>query len=85
MFKRIAFSNNKFQENSVKIGFERKIALVSNAPYVHHTDFLFVTNKLAPFQLRVDATGLEKGKVYFTEVRIFVNLLIIILFLGGRV
>ncbi|KAI6191117.1 Tripeptidyl-peptidase 2 [Aphelenchoides bicaudatus] len=55
-------------ENNFKIGFERKIALVSNAPYIHHTNFLFVSNKTAPFQLRVDPTGLEKGKVHFTEV-----------------
>lgn len=62
------FQLNLFLENFIKIGFERKIALVSNASYIHHTDFLFVANKAAPFQLRIDPTGLEKGKVHVTEV-----------------
>lgn len=52
-------------EHVIKIEFERKIALVSNAPYIHHTDFLFLTNHSSPFQLRVDPTGLEKGRLLF--------------------
>jgi tripeptidyl-peptidase-2 len=55
-------------EKTIKIEFERKIALISDASYIEHTDFLFFTNFSSPFQVRVDPSRLEKGKVHVTEV-----------------
>lgn len=54
-------------EHSVKIDFERKIALFCDAPYVKHTDHLFVANFTSNLQVRVDPTSLKKG-LHFTEV-----------------
>ncbi|KAI6243625.1 Tripeptidyl-peptidase 2 [Aphelenchoides fujianensis] len=55
-------------DNSIKTEFERKIRLVSNVPFLQHSDHLFLTNGATSFQLRVDPVGLEKGRVHVAEV-----------------
>ena len=59
-------------ENSIKIDFERRITLACDAPYVQHTDHLFLTNHSTNLQVRVDPTSLAKG-LHVTEIVGFDN------------
>lgn len=57
-----------FLDNATKVKFQRHLVLRSDAPYLKHAEHFEMSNERRLFQLRVDPTKLEKGKLYYTEV-----------------
>ncbi|KAI1720264.1 subtilase family domain-containing protein [Ditylenchus destructor] len=56
-------------DNVVKVAFNRHVILSCNDSYIKHPKVLELMNEKRVIQVRIDASGLEKGIIHYSEIR----------------